>query len=94
MTKWIADAMEAEIDEDEDEEEWDEAPAVTRGIQSWKKRLLKDLFGGQSKCPINCAVFDAEAALMEATANMEEDKRPDDGEVEIDSDIDHEEYRD
>jgi hypothetical protein len=91
MAKWIADAREAEIDEDEDEEEQDEAPAITRGIRSWKKRLLKDLFGGQSKRPIDRAVFDAEAALMEATANMEEDERPDDGEVEIDSD---EEYHD
>ena len=36
-------------------------------------------------------LFNAEAALMEATANMEEDERPDDGEVEIDS---NEEYRD
>ena len=55
MAKWIADAREAEIDE----EEQDEAPAITRGIRSWKKRLLKDLFGGQSKCPIDRAVFDA-----------------------------------
>ena len=62
------------------------------GIRSWKKRLLKDLFGGQSKRPIDRAVFDAEAALMEATTNMKEDERPDDGEVEIDSD--EEEYRD
>ena len=53
--------------------------------------FAKDLFGGQSKHPIDCAVFDAEAALMEATANMEDDERPDDGEVEIDSD---EEYCD
>ena len=36
-------------------------------------------------------LFDAEAALMEATANMEEDERPDDGVLEIDSD---EEYCD
>ena len=79
------------MDEDEDSEEQDEAPAITRGIQSWKKRSLKDLFGGQSKCPIDCAVFDAEAALMEATANMEEDERPDDGVLKIDSD---EEYCD
>ena len=49
------------------------------------------MFGGQSKCPIDHAVFDAEAALMEATANMQEDERPDDGEVEIDS---NEEYCD
>ena len=91
MAKWIADAREAEMDEDEDSEEQDEAPAITHGIWFWKKRLLKDLFGGQSKCPIDHAVFDAEAALMEATANMQEDERPDDGEVEIDSD---EEYCD
>ena len=36
-------------------------------------------------------LFDAEAALMEATEKMQEDERPDDGEVEIDSD---EEYCD
>ena len=51
------------------------------------------MFGGQgqSKHPIDHAVFNAEAALMEATANMEEDERPDDGVLEIDS---HEEYHD
>ena len=49
------------------------------------------MFGGQSKQPIDHAVFDTEVALMEVTANMEEDERPDDGEVEIDSD---EEYCD
>ena len=49
------------------------------------------MFGGQSKRPIDHAVFNAEAALMEATANMEEGERSDDGEVEIDSD---EEYCD
>ena len=91
MVKCIADAKEAELDEDEDSEEQDEAPAITHGIWFWKKRSLKDLFGGQSKCPIDHAVFDAEAALMEATANMEEDERPDDGVLEIDSD---EEYCD
>jgi hypothetical protein len=53
--------------------------------------LLKDLFGGQFKCPIDHAVFDAEAALMEVTANMEDNERSDDGEAEIDSD---EEYCD
>ena len=31
------------------------------------------------------AIFDTEAAVMEATANMEEDERPDDGEVEMNS---------
>ena len=46
------------------------------------------MFGGQYKCPVDRAVFNAEAALMEATANMEENERPDDGEVEIDSDED------
>jgi hypothetical protein len=56
MVKCIADAKEAELDEDEDSEEQDEAPAITHEIQSWKKRSLKDLFGGQSKCPIDHAL--------------------------------------
>ena len=47
------------------------------------------MFGGQSKHPIDHAVFNAEVALMEATANMEDDERPDDGEVEIDSNEEH-----
>ena len=31
------------------------------------------------------AIFDTDAAVMEATANMREDERPDDGEVEMNS---------
>ena len=32
MAKWIADAREAEMDDDEDSEEQYEAPAITHGI--------------------------------------------------------------
>jgi hypothetical protein len=32
MAKWIADAREADMDENEDSEEQDEAPAITHGI--------------------------------------------------------------
>jgi hypothetical protein len=32
MAKWIADARETKMDEDEDSEEQDETPAITHGI--------------------------------------------------------------
>lgn len=58
---------------------------------AWKPVTLTMLFGGQSKRPslLAPAEVDAESALMQALAEVaaeeEEDERPDDGGIEIQS---------
>jgi hypothetical protein len=49
------------------------------------------LFGGQKQPPSRLvpAEIDAESALMQALAEAKEDLRPDDGEVEIPSNEEH-----
>ena len=93
MAKWIAEARAAELAEDSDDESEVPEPATSasdRGgrIFKWKPATLAILFGGQKQPPsrLSPAEIDAESALMQALAEVEEDERPDDGEIEIPSD--------
>ncbi|KAJ7253812.1 ribonuclease H-like domain-containing protein [Mycena rebaudengoi] len=97
MSKWIADAQAAEDSESEDDE--DDVPMPTLPKSKWKRKTLAELFGGVTKVfkeRLTQAEIEAEAELMadlataEAEADAEEDGRPDDGEIEINSD---EEYK-
>ena len=96
MAKWITALRAAEAAEDV--EAWEEiaaadsardglqAPAVPNCTKR-KAETLEKLFGGQAQ-PLSQMVateVDAEAALMQALAEMEEDERLDDGEIEIPS---------
>ncbi|KAJ7257399.1 ribonuclease H-like domain-containing protein [Mycena rebaudengoi] len=93
MSKWVADAQAAEDSESDDDENDPPAPML-RGSK-WKQKTLAELFGGATKVHVyrlTQAEIDAEAELMadlaaaEAEAEAEEDRRPDDGGIEIDSD--------
>lgn len=96
MAKWITALRVAEAAEDV--EAWEEiaaADSARDGLQApavpnhtkWKAETLEKLFGGQAQPPSQmvAAEVDAEAALMQALAEMEEDERLDDGEIEIPS---------
>ncbi|KAJ7290152.1 hypothetical protein C8J57DRAFT_1212801 [Mycena rebaudengoi] len=87
----------AEDSESEDDE--DNVPMPTLPKSKWKRKTLAELFGGVTKVfkeRLTQAEIEAEAELMadlataEAEADAEEDGRPDDGEIEINSD---EEYK-
>jgi hypothetical protein len=92
MAKWIGEARDAELEEESDDDT--EADVVVNDRQrgnaawKWKPLTLALLFSGekqpQSRLPPE--EIDAESRLMEALAELEEDERPDDGEVEIPSD--------
>ena len=92
MAKWIAASRAAEVAEDDEAREEIaardglQAPAVPIRTK-WKAETLIILFGGQAPPPSRMipAEIDAEAALMEALAEVEEDERLDDGEIEIPS---------
>ena len=91
MAKWIAEAWAAELEEDSNDECEAPEPAVNdRGghIFKWKPMTLAILFGGQKQPPsrLSPAEIDAELALMQALAEVEEDEWLDDGEIEIPSD--------
>jgi len=86
MAKWIAEARTAELDEESDDD--DIIPCSNTRIAKWKPVTLANLFGGQDLLlsrPASTEI-DAEAALMEALADADEDERLDDGAVEIGSD--------
>ena len=57
-------------------------------IFKWKPATLAILFNGQKKPPswLSPTKIDVKLALMQALAEVEEDKWPDDGEIEIPSD--------
>ena len=61
-----------------------QAPAVPSHTK-WKAETLKNLFGGQAQPPSQmvAAEVDAEATLLQALVEVEEDERLDDGEIEI-----------
>jgi hypothetical protein len=89
MAKWIGEARAAELDDDSDNEDGTASAEVSNTrITKWKPVSLANLFSGceslLSRPP--SAEIDAEAALMEALAEVEEDERPDDGAVEVGSD--------
>ena len=55
-------------------------------VWKWKPITLALLFGGAKSRGSRDSQVDAESQLMEALAELEEDERLDDGEVEIHSD--------
>lgn len=63
-------------------------PIHPAAVAAWKPTTLAALFGGvmarTSRLP--AVEIDVEAALMEVLADIEEDARPDEGGIEIDSD--------
>ena len=83
MVCWIGDVWQAKEDELLE-------IALETGCNAlqWPLLTLKTLFGGLPKSSrrILEREFDKEAALMDAFADKEEDKVPDDGGIEIDSD--------
>lgn len=88
MAKWIGDARAAENEEMDDEAEEILAQSVGNTHSSaWKPTTLAVLFGGLLEQPSRLpnSEIDAEAVLMEALANVEEDERLDEGAVEIDT---------
>jgi hypothetical protein len=92
MAKWIGDARAAELAEDSDDEDGTEDLVAADRASKWKPTTLAVLFGGQKERPSRLLPeeIDAESALMQALADLEEDERLDDGAMEIDSD---EEFR-
>jgi hypothetical protein len=83
MAKWITEARAAELDEESDDDD-----VIPCRPTKWKPVTLANLFGGQELLlsrPASTEI-DAEAALMEALADANEDERLDDGAVEIESD--------
>lgn len=87
IAKWIGDARAAEMTEDSDSDADDEALTNV----PWKKPTLAQLFSGIPDSPRNVAELEASAeisaehALMQALADMEENERPDEGAIEVDS---------
>ena len=87
MARWIGAARDAEC-EDENNEDAELPEVLGNGrTAAWKPVMLAKLFGGQNKCPSQQlpVEIDAESDLMEALANIDENKHPDDGAVEIPS---------
>ena len=73
---------------DSDDEDGTEDLVVADHASTWKPMTLAVLFGGQMEClsQLLPEEIDAESALMQALADLEEDKWLDDGTMEIDSD--------
>ena len=91
MAKWITKAQAAELEKDSNDMWKVPEPAVNnhRGcIFKWKPMTLAILFGSQKQPPswLSPVDFDAESALMQALAEVEEDEQLDDGEIKIPSD--------
>ena len=88
MAKWIGDARAAELAEDSDDEDGTEDLVAADCASKWKPTTLTVLFGGQKERPSRLLPeeIDAESALMQALADLKEDKQLDDGAMEIDSD--------
>jgi hypothetical protein len=92
MAKWISEAREAELEGSDDDEEREDVVVNDRQRRNtawkWKPLALALLFGGEKppRSRLPPEEVDAESRLMEALAELEEDERPDDGEVEIPSD--------
>jgi hypothetical protein len=88
MVKWIGEARAAEIDDDSDNEDSAVSAEVSNTwITKWKPVSLANLFSGCESLLSrpHSTVIDAEAALMEALAEVEEEW-PDCGAVEVSSD--------
>jgi hypothetical protein len=87
MVKWIGEAGAAELAEDLDTNDTNDLESDCHTTK-WKSITLAILFGGQKQPPLQLLQeeIDAELELMQALAEVEEDERPDNGVVEIDSD--------
>ncbi|KAJ6622322.1 ribonuclease H-like domain-containing protein [Mycena sp. CBHHK59/15] len=92
--KWVADAQAAEreeLDESDSEDDTDDrlAPPLPNRLPAWKSMTLQVLFGGAQKtraCKPSTRVLEEEEQLMQELADELEDRIPDDGAIEIDSD--------
>lgn len=97
MAKWIGEARAAELEEvssgDSDDDE-PLVPATIRNDRALKYRplTLAMLFGGQKErlSPSLPREIDAEAELMQALAELEEEENLDDGAIEIPSEDEYE----
>ncbi|KAF9060875.1 hypothetical protein BDP27DRAFT_1370138 [Rhodocollybia butyracea] len=88
MPKWVFDAQEAEREELEGELEDDELPINILPLQPSvpsMTRTSRPFSSTLAKLFVSLKVINKEAELMEALAEVEEDERPDDGGIEIDS---------
>ena len=88
MAKWIGDARAAELAKDSDDEDGMEDLVAADHASKWKPMTLVVLISSQKECPswLLPKEIDAESALIQALADLEEDKQLDDGTMEIDSD--------
>ena len=90
MALWMKKVQDAE-----EAEKLDERDKVLQGLKTrcctsmkWKHISLETLFGGTKPVPVHSLQTmeeEEEAAMMQAMAEVDEDERPDDGEVEIPS---------
>lgn len=90
MALWMKKVQDAE-----EAEKLDERDEVLQGLETrrrtstkWKDISLETLFGGTKPVPsrsLQTMEEEEEAAMMQAMAEVDEDERPDDGEVEIPS---------
>lgn len=90
MALWMKKVQDAE-----EAEKLDERDEVLQGLETrrctstkWKDISLETLFGGTKPipaCSLQTMEEEEEAAMMQAMVEVDEDERPDDGEVEIPS---------
>ena len=81
MAKWIGDARAAELTKDLDDKDGMEDLVAADHASKWKPTTLVVLFSGQRECPswLLPKEIDTESALMQALADLEEDRQLDDG---------------
>ena len=98
MAKWIGDARAAELEEVSSDDSDDNEPLVPATIRNdrglkYRPLTLATLFGGQKERLSRSLPreIDAEAELMQALAELEEEENFDDGAIEIPSE---DEYKD
>ena len=88
MVKWIGDVRSAELTKDSHDEDGMEDLVAVDCASTWKPTTLAVLFSSQKECPswLLPEEIDTESALIQALADLEEDKWLDGGAMEIDSD--------
>ena len=97
MAKWIGDARAAELEEVSSDDSDDDEPLVPATIRNdrglkYRPLTLATLFGGQKERLSRSLPreIDAEAELMQALAELEEEENLDDGAIEIPSEDEYE----